>query len=151
MQCVEIGDVQSDLEFIKCGVPQGSVLGPLLFLIYINDIVNSSTIFKFILFADDTSLYYSCKNARIIEDTVNRELAKISDWLSANRLSLNVGKSKLLYFTNNDRGILKDIDIRINNQILAEVSNAKYLGVYIDNKLQWDTHINNIKLRLPKE
>ena len=150
MQCVEIGDVQSELEFIKCGVPQGSVLGPLLFLIYINDIVNSSTIFKFILFADDTSLYYSCKNARTIEETVNRELAKISDWLSANRLSLNVGKSKLLYFTNNDRGILKDIDIRINNQILAEVSNAKYLGVYIDNKLQWDTHINNIKLRLSK-
>ena len=138
MQCVEIGDVQSELEFIKCGVPQGSVLGPLLFLIYINDIVNSSNIFKFILFADDTSLYYSCKSARDIEETVNRELAKISDWLSANRLSLNVGKSKLLYFTNNDRGILKDIVIKINNQILAEVSNAKYLGVHIDNKLQWN-------------
>ena len=59
----------------------------------------------------------SCKNARTIEETVNRELAKISDWLSANRLSLNVGKSKLLYFNNNDRGILKDIDIKINNQI----------------------------------
>ena len=150
MQCAEIGDVQSELEFIKCGVPQGSVLGPLLFLIYINDIVNSSNIFKFILFADDTSLYYSCKNARTIEEIVNRELAKISDWLSANRLSLNVGKSKLLYFTNNDRNILKDIHIKINDQVLLEVSNAKYLGVYIDNKLQWDVHINNIKLRLSK-
>ena len=70
--------------------------------------------------------------------------------MSANRLSLNVGKSKLLYFTNNDRGILKANDIKINNQILAEVSNAKYLGVHIDNKLQWNTHINNVKLRLSK-
>ena len=150
MQCVEIGDAQSELEFIKCGVPQGSVLGPLLFLIYINDIVSASNIFKFILFADDTSLYYSCKDAKTIEETMNRELAKISDWLSANRLSLNVGKSKLLYFTNNDRNILSNIDIKMNNQILAEVPYAKYLGVYLDNKLQWDVHINNIKLRLSK-
>ena len=122
----------------------------MLFLIYINDIVNSSNVFKFILFADDTSLYYSCKNAQTIEAIINEELAKISEWLSANRLSLNVGKSKLLYFTNNERNVLKDIEIKINNQILAEVSDAKYLGVYIDNKLQWNTHINNIKLRLSK-
>ena len=150
MQCTEVGDTQSELEIIRWGVPQGSVLGPLLFLIYINDIVNSSNIFKFILFADDTSLYYSCKNVQTIEVIINQELAKISEWLSANRLSLNVGKSKLLYFTNNDRKILKDIHIKINDQILAEVPDAKYLGVYIDNKLQWNTHINNIKLRLSK-
>ena len=150
MQCTEVGDVQSELEIIRWGVPQGSVLGPLLFLIYINDIVNSSNIFKFILFADDTSLYYSCKNVHTIEDVINRELDKISEWLSANRLSLNVGKSKLLYFTNNNRTVIQNIHIKINNQILAEVPNAKYLGVYIDNRLQWDTHINNIKLRLSK-
>ena len=150
MQCTEVGDTQSELEYIKCGVPQGSVLGPLLFLLYINDIVESSKIFKFILFADDTSLYYSTKNPLDIQETVNNELANISDWLSANRLSLNVGKSKLLYFTNNSRSELAKIEIKINNQILAEVSDAKYLGVYIDNKLQWETHINNIKLRLSK-
>ena len=150
MQCTEVGDTQSELEIIRWGVPQGSVLGPLLFLIYINDIVTSSDIFKFILFADDTSLYFSCDNVQVIEDTVNHELAKISEWLSANRLSLNVGKSKLLYFTNNDRTALKDIEIKINNQTLAEVASAKYLGVYLDNKLQWDVHINNIKLRLSK-
>ena len=150
MQCTETGDTQSELEIIRWGVPQGSVLGPLLFLIYINDIVNSSNVFKFILFADDTSLYYSCKNLQNIENIMNQELDKISAWLSANRLSLNVGKSKLLYFTNNDRTLLPDIHIKINDQILTEVSSAKYLGVYIDNKLQWNSHINNIKLRLSK-
>ena len=123
---------------------------PTFSAIYINDIVKSSKIFKFILFADDTSLYYSTKNPLDIQETVNNELANISDWLSANRLSLNVGKSKLLYFTNNSRNELAKIEIKINNQILAEVSDAKYLGVYIDNKLQWETHINNIKLRLSK-
>ena len=150
MQCTEVGDSQSELEIIRWGVPQGSVLGPLLFLIYINDIVNSSNIFKFILFADDTSLYYSCKNVQALESIMNQELSKISEWLSANRLSLNVGKSKLLYFTNNNRTVLQNINIKINDQILAEVSSAKYLGVYIDNKLQWDSHINAIKLRLSK-
>ena len=150
MQCTEIGDVQSELEIIKCGVPQGSVLGPLLFLIYINDIILSSKLFRFTLFADDTSLYYSCKNTRNLEGIINTELAKISDWLSANRLSLNVSKSKLLYFTNKNRNNLKDINIRINNEILKEVDAAKYLGVHMDNKLNWNTHTNNMKLRLSK-
>ena len=150
MQCTEIGDTQSELELIKCGVPQGSVLGPLLFLIYINDIVESSKLFNFTLFADDTSLYYSCKNTTNLEYIINCELAKISDWLSANRLSLNVGKSKLLYFTNKNRNTLKDIEIKINGETLKEVDSAKYLGVHMDNALSWKVHTNNIKLRLSK-
>ena len=150
MQCTEIGDSQSDLELIKCGVPQGSVLGPLLFLIYINDIVNSSKLFNFTLFADDTSLYYSSKSTNNLENVMNCELAKISDWLSANRLSLNVAKSKLLYFTNKNRNSLKNIEIRINGESLKEVDSAKYLGVHIDNKLSWSVHTNNLKLRLSK-
>ena len=129
---------------------QGSVLGPLLFLIYINDIVNSSKLFNFTLFADDTSLYYSCKNTNNLENIINSELAKISDWLSANRLSLNVAKSKLLYFTNKNRNSLKDIEIKINGESLKEVDSAKYLGVHMDNKLSWNVHTNHIKLRLSK-
>ena len=100
MQCTEIGDTQSKLSFIKHGVPQGSILGPLLFLLYINDIVMSSPVFKFILFADDTSLFYSHKNKHDAVDILNSELSKISQWLAANKLSLNVSKSKLLVFSN---------------------------------------------------
>ena len=96
----EIGDTQSKLDYIKCGVPQGSILGPLLFLLYINDIVMSSAVFKFTLFADDTSLFYSNKNKHDAVPILNAELSNISNWLAANKLSLNVGKSKLLIFTN---------------------------------------------------
>ena len=106
--------------------------------------------FKFTLFADDTSLYYSCKNTHNLENIINGELTKISNWLSANRLSLNVAKSKLLYFTNKNRNSLKDIIIKINGETLKEVDSAKYLGVYMDNKLSWNAHTNNIKLRLSK-
>ena len=147
MQCTEIGNTQSNLEYVKCGVPQGSILGPLLFLLYINDIVFSSEVFKFTLFADDTSLFYSHKNAHDAVEIINNELAKISEWLAANKLSLNVGKSKLIVFNNKKK--IK-IDITLNSQSLKEVDNAKYLGILIDNKLNWLPQINAIKLKISK-
>ena len=79
MQCTEIGHIQSKLDYIKCGVPQGSILGPLLFLLYINDIIMSSEIFKFTLFADDTSLFYSHKNEQDAVPILNAEFSKISN------------------------------------------------------------------------
>ena len=169
MQCTEIGNTQSKLDFIKSGVPQGSILGPLLFLLYINDIVLSSDVFKFILFADDTSLFYSHKNKTEAIKIINLELSKISQWLAANKLSLNVGKSKLLIFTNqkiksakkppdprvthvltNNHDEDDENNIRLNGEILEEVDHAKYLGVLIDNKLNWKFHIDSITLKLSK-
>jgi hypothetical protein len=155
MQCTEIGDTQSELDYVRCGVPQGSILGPLLFLLYINDIVFSSNVFKFNLFADDTSLFYSNNNKNEATEVINSELAKISDWLAANKLSLNVGKSKLLIFDNKrkqndnvENG--NTINITLNGQNLKEVDNAKYLGVLIDNKLNWTHQINAINMKLAK-
>ena len=173
MQCTEIGDQQSSLKYIKCGVPQGSILGPLLFLLYINDIIASSNVLKFTLFADDTSLYYSHKNKSEAYQVLNIELAKISDWLAANKLSLNVSKSKLLVFhnqrkiknkTNNsvegsDDDVNEDdvneegdneLKLLLNGEVLEEVQYAKYLGILIDNKLNWNQQINAIKLKLSK-
>ena len=146
-QCTEIGNTQSKLEYIKCGVPQGSILGPLLFLLYINDIVLSSNIFNFTLFADDTSLFYSHKNVEEAVITMTQELANISEWLAANKLSLNVGKSKLLVF-NNKKQI--DVNLTLNGEPLKEVDHAKYLGILIDNKLNWVPQINAVNLKVSK-
>ena len=87
----------SKKEVILSGVPQGSVLGPLLFLIYINDISNSSNRFKFYLFADDTNLLHADKNLKLLETIVNAELCNIYDWLIANKLSLNIKKSNCYF------------------------------------------------------
>ena len=97
-QCVQVNNATSDFEFIKHGVPQGSILGPLLFLLYINDISESSHKLDFYLFADDTTIFISDTNPTRLEQTLNTELALVSKWLIANKLSLNVGKSNVLLF-----------------------------------------------------
>ena len=91
-QFVVYNDISSQKIPINCGVPQGSILGPLLFLLYINDICNASDILHYVLFADDTNLFYSHKNLSFLIDQVNHELLKLSDWFAANRLSINFEK-----------------------------------------------------------
>ena len=158
MQCTEIGNTRSKFDFVKSGVPQGSVLGPLLFLLYINDIVLSSNLCKFTLFADDTSLFYSHKSKKEGTNILNSELDKIADWLAANKLSLNVSKSKLLIFNNNKGTLVNDsadsvddsFGIYINGEKLKEVDHAKYLGALIDDKLNWSYHIKSVNLKLSK-
>ena len=118
-QYTEVNNILSDVDYIKCGVPQGSVLGPLLFLLYINDISESSNLLKYFLFADDTTIFYSSKNAEENEKILNTEIDKVSEWLSANKLSLNVRKSKLLTFTSMKR---HNINLTINNVPLEEVT-----------------------------
>ena len=98
-QCVSIGNTISDVKTLTCGVPQGSILGPLLFLLYINDINKSSNLLKFLLFADDTCLSYSFKPNAKTETTINEELQKVTEWLVTNRLFLNVDKSNYLFFS----------------------------------------------------
>ena len=102
-QCVQVNNATSDFEFIKHGVPQGSILGPLLFLLYINDIAESSHMLDFYLFADDTTIFISDTDPKKLEQTLNTELSNVSKWLVANKLSLNVGKSNFLLFRQSNK------------------------------------------------
>ena len=126
---------------ISCGVPQRSVLGPLLNLIYINNIYKSIAKFSFYLFADDTSLFYADTNLKSLEETVNSKVLKVSDWLNANKLTLSAKKSNYVIFRPYQRKLNYSVNIEmIDNctQIPTTLQcedHVKYLGVLLDSNL----------------
>lgn len=124
------------------GVPQGSVLGPLLFLLYINDIPKSSSGPDFYLFADDTALLFTGDTLSDLQRKIDHSLPQISSWLHCNRLSLNTGKSTYQLFSAT-RG--QDLHIAINDSPIQRKFSTKYLGVQIDEDLRWTTHIKNVE------
>ena len=150
-QYVSYNGSTSTQKKIVCGVPQGSILGPILFLIYINDIVNCSDILKFILFADDTNLYHSDSNFSRLISTLNFELHKLSDWLQCNKLSLNVKKCHYILF-GHKKIPLRDcrLLVVIDGHVLEKVERTKFLGIIIDAKLTWSDHVNYISLKILK-
>ena len=117
---------KSELRPISCGVPQGSVLGPLLFLIYINDICNTSDLISFSLFADDTSLIYSCSNVDTAINILNDELVKISTWMQINKLSINVRKSKYIVFSSRQKKYTQTIPLVFDGINIEKVNSIKY-------------------------
>ena len=134
---------------IKCGVPQGSILGPLLFLLYINDIVQSSTKVSFILFADDTNILYSHKDLNVLTSTLNTELTKIQSWFQCNKLSLNIDKTNFMYFKNSNSPQV-NLDVQINHISLTRKHSTKFLGVTINANMSWNEHLNNISNSISK-
>lgn len=152
-QCISYGTESTDLKLIKCGVPQGSILGPLLFLIYINDLHCSSQILNFILFADDTNLFYSHSNIKILFDTVNQELKYIEEWFKANKLSLNINKTNYTLFSKPskiDNLPLKLPCLKLNDINVKRTCKIKFLGVYLDETLSWRDHINILENKIAK-
>ena len=148
-QFVSIDNHNSSFKSIRCGVPQGSILGPLLFLIYINDICNSSQLLQFILFADDTSVFISNNNIITLVKTFNEELIKLNNWLVNNRLVLNNKKTQYLLFTKK-KIETDDLIVKFNNHNILRVSSVKFLGVHIDDKLTWHEHIGVVCNRTAK-
>ena len=108
-QYVSICGANSTMQKLTCGVPQGSILGPLLFIIYINDFIKSSDTFNFILFADDSNLFLSHSNLSTLVDVVNRELELVSKWFRVNKLSLNIKKTNCMLFSNRSKEIPHDV------------------------------------------
>ena len=150
MQFVSIKDAQSSTLPIECGVPQGSILGPLLFLIYIDDIISSSKLLKFVLFADDTNVFMSSPNFLSLVQSFNTELALLSDWFKANKLSLNLLKTTYLIFGNRKvhNRSNPSVCIMLDGVIINPVTSTKFLGVLIDSQLSWKPHINKLILKL---
>ena len=145
-QYVIADDHSSGMRLITCGVPQGSVLGPVLFLLYINDICNVSNLLKFVLFADDTNIFCSSTSLHDLQDTINRELDKLFVWFSVNRLSLNLGKTNYMLFRS--RPPDNELALKINNVVLPRVAATTFLGIIIDDKLSWKPHIQSVKSKL---
>ena len=128
------------------------MLGPVLFILYINDIVNCSDLLSFILFADDTTLLFSCKVFGQLNQIINVQLAKVSDWLKANKLSLNTKKTNFILFGNKRTGSVAGttFSIVIDGNAIEQVDHAKFLGVVLDAKLNWKKHIEYIALKISR-
>ena len=150
LQFVSINGFTSATILMLLGVPQGSILGPLLFLIYINDFHQSIMYSNPRHFADDTNLMITNKSLKKIRKKLNSDLKSLSRWLRANKISLNAGKTELIIFRHPMKPIDYDLKVRINGKRLYESVFVKYLGVLIDPYLKWNYHVDLIAPKLSR-
>ena len=138
---------------IVCGVPQRSILGPLLFLLYVNDLHHASKVLDPIMFADDTNLFFSHSDINLLFEKMNKELTNVSNWFNANKLSLNVKKTKFSFFHKSlkkDNIPLRLPNLNINGFTIERESSIKFLGVWIDENLTWRDHIYTVENKITK-
>ena len=150
-QYVSFDSTESSQSKITCGVPQGSISGPLLFLIYINDMANVSDKLFTLLFADDTNAFITGHNIDEMIVIMNHELKNLVTWMNANKLSLNVSKTHFIIFRS--PGMRKPIfteKLNINGSELLQESQTKFLGLIVDQKFTWGPHINYIRKKICK-
>ena len=145
-QYVKLSNVESEFFQIVCGVSQGSTLGPLLFLLYINDLANSSDMLSFRLFADDANIFYATKTSKDLEAVMNSELQKVINYCNLNKLSINMRKTNFMIITSPQKPTIHNINI-LN---IERKTSMKYLGIYLDEHLNWKTQIAHVQGKLTK-
>ena len=144
-QYVSINNCSSSLQNIKCGVPQGSISGPILFLLYSNDLPTASNILRFLLYADDTNISYKNLDPKSITDTMNKEIPNVTECFNSNKLHIDTNKTVAMLFHTRQRTLtINESLIKINDDTIPFSTHTKFLGVNIDSNLTWKRDINHI-------
>ena len=138
---------KSESKVVSVGVPQGSVLEPLLFIIYCNDMPKLFKYCSSVIFADDTTIYHAGTSQTEVYRKMNSDLETLSDWFKANKLSVNASKAKYMVFKckRSVEAQITQPDLYIDNEVLEKVPVTKFLGVYIDENLDWIEHIDFVE------
>ncbi len=147
---MSINGHSSSLCEITCGVPQGSVLGPLLFLIYINDLPNTTNVLSFFLFADDTNIYFEADDLNNLTKSINKELSKVKIWLDCNKLALNIDKTNFVLFHSPRKKLPDLINIKFGKKNVTRAKHVKFLGVLLDEHLTWKYHTTELLKKLTR-
>lgn len=146
-QYVKIGETNSEWLSSNCGVPQGSVLGPLLYSLYVLSLKGANLNARYFTFADDTVLLYKGTSEQALQDEVNSDLTLYCKWLYSNKLKINIDKTKYQIFKQKNK-IVENLRIRINKVDIEKVSCIKYLGLTIDENMNWSSHIKKFWIKL---
>ena len=149
-QFTSVLGIKSAEKPIKYGVPQGSVLGPLLFILFINDLHKAAEFSSARHFANDTNLLLIVKSLKKINKHINRDLELTVDWIRANKLSLNASKTEIVLFKPRNKKITKQLNFRVSGQEIKQSSQVRYLGVILQDDMQWDAHITNLEKKLSR-
>ena len=154
MQYTSVNGANSTMRELTCGVPQGSVLGPILFLLLINDLPNATNLFS-ILFADDTTLQLSSCSLVSLYEQANLELVRLADWFKANKLTLNISKTKYMIFKDKSKIVdLASYNLKIDDEVIDRIGkncheeSFKFVGIHLDESLSWSHHVNHVRNKI---